>query len=182
MQMVRQTQTETQGGKTEVALRLVFFRRPQAEKQYGKGQQRVQGVNLGDDCLRPEMLGHPVGGGSRKRKQARRSRPPRRKKQRGARKRPQQSAEQVYPQRRSACGQVGEDMTQQGVKRVSGRVRHTGVNACHNEQAVILKGDGLRRGEKVNRKHGGGSCKRKRQLFPHSGGSGGFGGFFSLSF
>ena len=133
-------------------------------------QQRVERIDLGDDRLRPDVF--------RRAEQPRRGqrRQPRRAQQAGAHvhratgTRPEDRTRQVTEHRGAAEGKLHEQMTEQRVEGIAGRMRDAELRPGHQEQAVVFQHDAARQRGRVQQQraeHGRGRRHAVARLVPH---------------
>ena len=145
----------------------------QHQRVGGEEEQRVQGVDLGDDGLRPELLRDAEEPGRDQGRRRRRAQQPRAGVHGAAGQRAEHRARQVPEERGVAERQPREQVDDQRVEGIARRVGDAEVHAGHQEQAVVLQDNGAREGCDVQgegAEHGRG---QRRRVGPAGGDRGG---------
>ena len=140
------------GGAPQRPLPTRIPRGQQYQRVGGEEEQCVEGVDLGDDGLRPELLRHPE---EPRRSQGRHGRRPQQAGaavQGAAGEGAEHPARQVSEDGGVAERQPREQMDDQRVERVTRGWGDAEVHAGHQEQAVVLEHHGARQGNGVERK------------------------------
>ena len=142
--MVGQTQPEHAGKDIEQSQVL---RREETERQVdeSKEEERVEGIGLGDDGLRPERSRESVQQGARVSAHAVAQKGAYDEPHHDAGERAQERAQEVDPEGDRSDRQQREEPAEQGVQRITGRMVDAQEVGRHDEEAIVLEGHRARR-------------------------------------
>ena len=145
----------------------------QHQRVGGEEEQRVQGVDLGDDGLRPELLRDAEEPRRDQGRRRRRAQQPRAGVHGAAGQRAEHRARQVPEDGGVAERQPSEQVDDQRVDRIARRVGDAEMHAGHQEQAVVFQDNGAGQGCDVQGEGAEHRRGQRRRVGPAGGERGG---------